>query len=26
LMKPLVAKMSQEDMLNLAAYVSSRTP
>lgn len=26
LMKPVVSKLSQEDMLNIAAYVSSRTP
>lgn len=26
LMKPVVAKLSEEDMLNIAAYASSRTP
>lgn len=26
LMKPVVSKLSQEDMLNIAAYVSSQTP
>jgi cytochrome c553 len=26
LMKPVVSRLSQEDMLNIAAYVSSRTP
>jgi cytochrome c553 len=26
LMKPVVAKLSEEDMLNMAAYISSRTP
>ncbi len=26
LMKPVVSKLSQEDMLNIAAYTSSRTP
>jgi cytochrome c553 len=26
LMKPVVSKLSEEDMLNMAAYISSRTP
>jgi cytochrome c553 len=26
LMKPVVAKLSEEDMVNMAAYISSRTP
>jgi cytochrome c553 len=26
LMKPVVSKLSEEDMLNVAAYISSRTP
>jgi cytochrome c553 len=26
LMKPVVRNLSEEDMLNIAAYVSSRTP
>jgi cytochrome c553 len=26
LMKPVVAKMTAEDMLNVAAYAASRTP
>jgi len=26
LMKPVVSKLSEEDMLNIAAYTSSRVP